>query len=229
MFGTNAYAQAPFAAAGGNAFFVSISETVVAQDAFRAAATFAVQFSDSATAADTTAARFSIFSAVSEAATGSDTASSSFTVGASISEIATATDTLDTNTVFPAQLSESAAALAQFVSNVNFQVSLSESATAQAIDFVAAQTFAVSISEGVFALDSLLSRELWELIDDTQSAGWTDILVPTTIDDIAVFGGANFGVLTYAGNLQQRYDPNPVVWNEVDDTQDTVWTDIVAV
>jgi len=47
--------------------------------------------------------------------------------------------------------------------------------------------------------------------------------------DFAVFGGANFGVLPYAGNPQQRYDPNPVFWNAVDDTQDTVWTDIVAV
>jgi hypothetical protein len=151
MFGTNAYAQAPFASAGGNAFFVSVSESAVAQDTVAAAANFAV--------------------------------------GASISE----------------------------------------SATGAALDFVAAQTFAVSVSESASGLDALLSRELWEQIDDTQVADWTDILNPTTIEDIAVFGGANFGVVSFAGDLQQRYDPNPVVWNEIDDTQGTTWTDIVAV
>ena len=148
MFGTSAYAQAPFASAGGNAFFVSVSESAVAQD------------------------------------------------------------TLNTNDVFPAQLSEAAALADSARSNVNFQASLSESA---------------------IGLDALLSRELWEQIDDTQVADWTDILNPTTIEDIAVFGGANFGVLSFAGDLQQRYDPNPVVWNEIDDTQGTTWTDIVAV
>jgi hypothetical protein len=90
-------------------------------------------------------------------------------------------------------------------------------------------TFSVAVSESVFGLDALLGRELWEDIDDTQAADWTDILVPTTIDSIAVFGDANFGGLSFAGNAEQRYNPNPVIWDEVNDTQDPGWTDIVAV
>jgi hypothetical protein len=125
-------------------------------------------------------------------------------------------------------LSESAIAVDTTSSSVAFQALLSESATA--LD--TAQTLAIfnaAVSESAFGLDALLGRELWEPIDDTQGSIWTDVLVPTTIEDIAVFGGANFGVLSFAGNLTQRYDPNPVFWNEIDDTQDTIWTDIEAV
>jgi hypothetical protein len=233
MFGTNAYAQAPFASAGGNAFFVSVSESAVAQDTVAAVSslpTYAVNVFEATVAQDDAPVAGAVLTpSIAETAAARDEPSSIFIILAELIESVTAQDTLNTNTVFPAQLSEAAALADSARSNVNFQASLSESATGTALDFVAAQTFAVSVSESAFGLDALLSRELWEQIDDTQVADWTDILNPTTIEDIAVFGGANFGVVSFAGDLQQRYDPNPVVWNEIDDTQGTTWTDIVAV
>ena len=70
---------------------------------------------------------------------------------------------------------------------------------------------------------------MWNDIDDTQVPGWTDILRPTTITSISVFGDANFGVLTFAGDDVTRYDPAGTTWIPIDDTQVPGWTVIEAV
>lgn len=208
MFGTNTFSQVPFSAAPGLLYSAALSDTAVALMVVSAAAAFTPN--------------------ISEAATSSDVFGTNFSVAASISETAVAIDTMTSSVVFPVQFSDAAVAQDQSRSAVNFLASLSESSIAQDSSYTY-QAFLAAVSENAVGLDLLLGRELWEQIDDTQLAGWTDILVPTTIEDIAVFGGANFGVLSFAGNSTQRYDPNPVFWKQVDDTQDTVWTDIVAV
>ena len=228
MFGTNAYAQAPFAAAGGNAFFVSTSESTVASDAIAAAATFPVSFSDTASGADVASLRFLIWFALSEAATGADT-TAGFTAVASLSESAAVSGAPAAVAIFSAPFSDGATTSDTLLSLSNFTARAAESASVGASELAANQTFTVSISESAFGLDALLGLYLWEPIDDTQTAGWTDILRPTIIEDISGFGGANFGVLAFAGNLRQAYNPNPVIWSDVDDSSDTTWTDIVAV
>lgn len=229
MYGTNSLAQAPFAATGGNAFTASVSESAVAQDVLAAAVNFAVQFSDSATAADAVASQFSIFSSVSEAAQGADTTSASFLAGASVSEIATVSGVPAAIAAFLALNSETVTASDSIFSVPNYAIQVAEGAQAFAFDAAVEINVLANVAESVSALDTPSSRELWELIDDTQNSVWVDILVPITVQDIAVFGGGNFGTLAFAGNLNEAFNPNPAVWNEIDDTQNTTWTDIVAV
>jgi hypothetical protein len=211
------------------AFRASFADTALASETVSSVPNYAARVSEAAQAQDFDAVVGVVFTPfVAESAVGQDTTSSIFIIPADLTESAAAQDTPSANAAFPTQLSEAAALADTARSNPNFQASVAE--TVLALDAIrTAQTFAVSISESAFGLDTLLGRELWEDIDDTQVAGWTDILVPTTIDSIAVFGDANFGALSFAGNAAQRYDPNPVIWNEVDDTQDPGWTDIVAV
>jgi hypothetical protein len=166
---------------------------------------------------------------INETATAQDDISSIFIIPTEVFETSLALDTVAANTAFPVQLSDAASAAGTLASTVRFETAMAESATARDLPTVVSTTFATAVFETLQALDTLLGRELWEPIDDTQSPDWTDILVATTIDDIAVFGGANFGTLAFAGDLTQRYNPNPDTWVQIDDTQDTVWTDIVAV
>jgi hypothetical protein len=208
MFGTSTFAQVPFAALSGTLYVRAVVETAFAADSVLAVANFAPRITESAQAADQTSSRFSIFSSVSDTAVATDSQSSLYFVGASFSDAAVAADAQSSFAAFLASLTETAVA-------------------ADAIRTSAA--FPVAVFESLLALDTLLGRELWEQIDDTQTPDWTDILVPTTIEDIAVFGGSNFGVTSFAGNVTQRYEPNSVFWVQIDDTQDTVWTDIVAV
>jgi hypothetical protein len=69
----------------------------------------------------------------------------------------------------------------------------------------------------------------WTDVNNTQSAGWTDVLRPTTITDEAVFGGANFGVTVFAGQVAALYDPSYTKWSRIDDRQTPNWAPIDAV
>jgi hypothetical protein len=309
MFGTNTFAQAPFAALSGVFYASAIAEVASAADTTSALPNYLARIFEDVQASDQTSAQTSFFNSVVDTVVATDTPSALYFVGTSLSDSATVTDTAlasvnfavafsnaasaadgisalpnylariledvqavdaapiagvdvnaQTDEVVVAQddvltsfsifadLSAAAAASGISSADVTFAVSVEDAAattttSSARADFVAAAVevvvavgvlrsnarFPVSVFESAFGLDTLLGRELWEGIDDTQLADWTDILVPTTIEDIAVFGGGNFGVLPYAGNLTQRYDPNPVFWNEIDDTQDPDWTDIVAV
>jgi hypothetical protein len=94
---------------------------------------------------------------------------------------------------------------------------------------VATAALLASVAENVQAADVLVGSFLWNDIDDTLIPGWTDILRPTTIEDIAVFGDANFGVIPFAGDVVTRYDPAGTTWSQIDDTQTPDWTVIDAV
>jgi hypothetical protein len=84
-----------------------------------------------------------------------------------------------------------------------------------------------------FAGDSIITAgpgaTAWSQIVDTQTPDWTDILRPVTISEIAVFGDANFGVLSFAGDSVTNYPPSATAWLEIDDTQTPDWTVIDAV
>jgi hypothetical protein len=79
----------------------------------------------------------------------------------------------------------------------------------------------------VTATDTILRRLLWELIDDDQIPGWTDITIPTTINDVATFGGMFFGDVSIAGQFNQTWIPDTERWTQIDDTQTANWTEVV--
>ena len=310
MYGTSAYAQAPFASAGGNTFQVAVSESASALATFSAAATFSTAFTASASSTDTTAASFLVQTNISETASSLDATASSFQIRSSVSETASisdgysatasflastlnttsstanfsslpnyavsvqetassafttastptyaanvlltassadetvctfafladvnettdAADTLNTQLTYPNMVSEAAILVESPVSaSVNFAVSVVAQSLSTASSFIATSNFACTVVETGTSQDIFFGRFLWNDIDDTQIPGWTDILQPQIIDDIAVFGGANFGVLAYTAELKQNYNPNPATWNPIDDTQSPNWTDIPTV
>lgn len=311
MFGSVAYAQAPFASAGGNTFQVSVSESAAAMASFSAFATFSVLFSGAGTAADETYSTHLILTNINEAAaltatpssiyqinaafsdaaaishpsspsaaatflaalqthttsydalssvptyatnisdttTASDATSSTPTYSANTSDTGTASDETAASFAFPSFINESTTATATLASNAVFPASVSAAATLTESAPDAHPNFAVSVSaaaissaftavgvnftsqiaESSAATVSFIGQPLWEQINDDQVPVWTDILQPQIISDVDVFGGSNFGVLAYTAALTQNYNPNPVVWNPIDDTQEAEWTDIVAV
>jgi len=69
----------------------------------------------------------------------------------------------------------------------------------------------------------------WTQINDNQTPGWTDILRPAQVQSIAVYGGANFGVISFAGEITLTVPPAADLWNNVDDNQTPGWTPIDTV
>jgi hypothetical protein len=43
-----------------------------------------------------------------------------------------------------------------------------------------------------------------------------------------VFAGFSFGSMSFAGQLNTTYDPLPVSWTQIDDTQVPNWQEIVT-
>jgi hypothetical protein len=170
MFGTSAFAAAPFAALGSNAFNAYIDEAAGAVDTFVARMVYPTSMSETATISDAASVAASIFTAlVLEASTGSETvtvAASSF--GASILELGTASDSM-------------------LVAPSTFGASVAETAAAQ--DLVAALVvFFCVVQEASTALDAIAARLLWEVINDSQNASWQTINAAqsttwTTIND----------------------------------------------
>ena len=166
----------------------------------------------------------------SETATAADAAECIFVFPCFVDETVTAQDTITTQTVFPAAIAVAAAALDAAPSTaVTFPVSVSENLAATVSAATTSVVFQALIAEGMTAADALSAAFLWNDIDDTQIPGWTDILRPTTIDTVATFGSQNFAAHSFAGGRVQEYNPNPAVWNEIDDSQDPGWTVIDAV
>ena len=69
---------------------------------------------------------------------------------------------------------------------------------------------------------------LWEQIDDSQGAVWTDILVATTITDISTFGGMPFASAPFASAETTTIDPNVNTWTQINDQTTPNWTEIVT-
>jgi hypothetical protein len=105
-------------------------------------------------------------------------------------------------------------------------VTITESVTATDTVQTAATVIA-QIQENVAATDVILRRLLWEQIDDTEIAGWTDILKPQVVESVMTFGGAFFGDVPYASAVTTELNPNPLLWVEINDTQTPNWTEVV--
>ena len=206
LFGETAFAQASFAAATGNIFAASIAETATVTDSVSTRQTFACNTSDTATA--------------------TDAVSSSSQVNSAVSETATATDSSSANTVFPVSFSDTASATDAISAKHTAICSVSESITATD-SVVTAATVLAQIQENITATDTIIRRLLWEQIDDTEVAGWVDILRPQTIGEIMTYGGSFFGDVSFASEYTISFNPLPVLWTEVDDTQTANWTEVV--
>ena len=172
MFGTSAFAAAPFAALGSSAFNVYINESVGASDTFAAQAIFPVSVSEVSSIADATSVAASIFNpVVLETVAGVDTvivSASSF--GARVLELGAAND-------------------AFLVAPSTFNVSVTEAASIQELARALVIFFCV-VQEASTAAEFMAARRLWEIINDSQNAGWQTINTAqsttwTTINDSA--------------------------------------------
>jgi hypothetical protein len=143
-----------------------------------------------------------------------------------VAETSTSTDAPSSSTTLPAAISEAASVADTTSSLPNYACSVPESVTATDSVTTAASVIA-QIQENITATDTILRRLLWELIDDDQTPSWTDITIPTTINDIATFGGMHFGDVSFAGQFNQSWIPNTERWTQIDDTQTPNWTEIV--
>jgi hypothetical protein len=228
MFGTTAYAQSPFAAAQGNAFFAVIDDAAAASDSVFSLPTYSAQILETASSQDASSSQFVVYADAVEAVSGADTTASLSVTNAAVSETASGQDTDTAFANFLAQVTNTASGVDAVVGLPNYFVLFSASG-ASADSPTGAASFVCLVAVTADGTDNIIGQPLWVLIDDSQTPGWTDLLIPTIIEDINVFGGASFGTVSFAGALRQNYNPNPVVWNPINDTQDAEWTNIAAV
>jgi hypothetical protein len=143
-----------------------------------------------------------------------------------IAESVTSTDTPSSSTTLPAAISEAASVADTTSSLPNYACSVPESVTATD-NLTNAASVIAQIQENITATDTILRRLLWEVIDDDQTPSWTDITIPTTINDVATFGGMFFGDVSIAGQFNQSWIPDTEKWTQINDTQAPNWTEIV--
>jgi hypothetical protein len=210
-------------------FRATLAETASAVESVVCLPTYATRISETATATDAIASVSTVLALVAETTTAADATACIFVFPAAVNETVTATDTAVASLTVPARVSEASTASETFAAKATFSVRVSEQTTAVLNSVVATTTVLASVLESVRAVDEVLGSFLWNDIDDTQIPGWTDILRVATIDEIAVFGGANFGVLAFAGDSVTTYLPAKTAWLEIDDTQIPGWTDILRV
>jgi hypothetical protein len=92
--------------------------------------------------------------------------------------------------------------------------------TAQAVDaFIASAVFLASLSESVTAIDAIIGRYLWELIDDSQTASWQNI------DDSQTPGWTTLNTAQTA-TWQTINNAQTSDWETIDDSQAADWTNI---
>lgn len=162
MFGSSPFANAPFAAGSDEAtdYVSSVDETAAAADTYTAPVTWLGAYADSTSVADLIAVAASVFNAVeAEAGSAIEQVSAQADFAPFYSEAASG---LDTPTVAASNFS---AAAVDGTSGVD---------TPSAI-----ATFTPSIQEAATASDNMHGLAPWEVIDDTQTAGWQVIKART--------------------------------------------------
>lgn len=210
-------------------FPVSISDASSSLALFSSVPNYAVSVQETTSSVFSTASTPTYSANVNLTTSSADETVCTFAFLSFINETTDAVDTINTQLLYPVSVSEAAVLTESPVSaSVNFVVSFSAHAQAAAA-FVVSSNFACTVIETGTAQDIFFGRFLWNDIDDTQVPVWTDILRPRIIEDIDVFGGSNFGVASYTASIRQSYNPNPVIWNPIDDQQNPNWTDVPTV
>jgi len=124
-------------------------------------------------------------------------------------------------------ISENAGVASTQLIQANFSESIAENTNLT--DFSTQQsTFLESIVENIGILDNACVFG-WFSINDIQSPQWGGVSI--VIEEIAVFGGATFGGIDYAGSMKRtRNESIPVgvtptvVWNNVNTNESPNWT-----
>jgi hypothetical protein len=234
-FGGAFFADTPFAGAGLYAltltasvnFGVSITEAASAVEAVNSSINFASNVLESASATDTADTASSFSTNISESASTFDNTSALSAFVTNISESASTLDTTSALSAFVTSILENVDTLDTPSSIGVFHISVAEAVNATDADSAAA-TFISSLVESASVTDAAARRFLWELIDDTQTPGWTDILVATTITDIGTFGGMAFAASPFAGSETTTINPNINTWTQINDNTTANWTEIVT-
>lgn len=157
MLGNYSICEAPLAAFPEYAYVASLAESAaVSESTFVASSVFSGATSNTATTSDTVAATAAYPATVSDTATGSESVSSLAGFAASASEVAT---TYDYTSVAPS----------------TFSANVSAGVVSAADQVVAYSVFIAAASGGATTADAVLSRFLWELIDDSQTPNWQNI------------------------------------------------------
>jgi hypothetical protein len=81
---------------------------------------------------------------------------------------------------------------------------------------------------GVQGTGAVGSFMVWDEIDPVQNAGWRDVRSDTIdFDEGPVHGGATFAGDAYSSILRIKFNPPTVSWEDVEDTQNENWTDMI--
>lgn len=225
MFGDVTFAQAPFAALGGNTYSFAVSESAVALSVLSAETAlgglleesaagvstvsnfgnfFQASSSETATATDAQTAAIAVLAALAEQANASEAYTTVASVFATQAETATAADSSTRIATYLVALSELATALDASNGTRIFAVAVSESAAGSADQSVQV-AFVGTVSELANAADSLSAIA-------TINANVTGVQLYVRIGDALVWG-----------SIDDNQNPN---WQNIDNTQTPGWNNL---
>ena len=227
MFAGYALAQQPFATSVGFYYTASTADTIRAVAQIAAQAAYTTQVQEFATGRDTVAATSVFLVTAPEIVVGFDRADTLHSFSTFTSDAARLSDSNAARITATVLANEIAAPLDAALPSVGMPAVAAEGAGA--LDAVGASAdFAVLAVEAAVALDVLVCRFLWEPIDDSQSAGWTDVLPSVTISEIGTFAGSTFAGFPYAGTYSRTFSPYVTPWTPINNDQTPGWTQVNA-
>ena len=198
-----------------------ILEAAAAQDAVNAAGSiYRVLLQELATAQDAITARATFRSSLTETATGTQTNSAAFIPLARITETATITDAASAVQAFAAQIAEaSAASDVVLVAPSIFNAIALASATALDNFNPAGSIYRVTVPESATLSDSVIGAFLWNLIDDSQSVSWQNVVAAQSVSWSSIDSNQTPGW----SNVDNSQSTS---WGNIQDDQDPDWTDV---
>lgn len=157
MLGNYSICEAPLAAFPEFAYAVSVAEGAgVSESTFVASSVFNGAIANTATASETASAATVFVSAVSDTAAGTDSSSALLDIVVGVTQSVAGADSIS---VAPSTFSAAVAVES---------VSASDRAVAYAV-------FIAAVTGNAVGADQVLSRFLWEIIDDSQTPNWQNI------------------------------------------------------
>jgi len=186
--------------APGSTYNILMQELAQAQEAITTQAIFPVSLAETATGTETNSAAFIPLATISESATITDAASAIQAFAASISETSAASDVV---LVAPSIFNAIAVAAATALDNLNAPGSI----------------YNVTIPESATLSDSVIGAFLWNLIDDSQSVNWQNVVAAQSVSWNAINASQNAG-WSNVDNTQSTS------WGNIQDDQDPDWVDI---
>ena len=214
-------ATATDAVVGRTPLFALIQEAAAAQDSVTAAGSiYRVLLQELATAQDAIAAKATFRSSLTETATGTETNRAAFIPRARITETATITDAARAVARFAARIAETSAAsdVVRVAPSIFNAIAV---AAATAIDNVNApgSIYNVTVPESATLSDSVIGAFLWNLIDDSQSVNWQNVVAAQSVNWSAINSSQTV-------NWSNVDNSQTTSWVNIQDDQDPDWTDV---